>query len=174
MEIILDRLATKDNLIKRGIVLLGGDISCCLCGQGVEQSYHIFSKCKGAWFVWMKELGWWGLQGVLPNDIFGLVEFVVHGISGGCLVDYGPSFFFIVAWFIWFWRNMKVFKIGLMYEVLLLEYIQHKLFLWLKNREIGCVFSYQDWVIRPIDCRDVIVQHCKNLKIYRKLQRDMG
>ncbi|GKV30974.1 hypothetical protein SLEP1_g39727 [Rubroshorea leprosula] len=49
------RLATKDNLFKRGIALLGGDVSCGLCGEGVE-------------------------QGVLSKDIFGLAKFVTHGV----------------------------------------------------------------------------------------------
>ncbi|GKV40806.1 hypothetical protein SLEP1_g48407 [Rubroshorea leprosula] len=54
-RLFLDRLATKDNLFKRGIALLGGDVSCGLCGEGVE-------------------------QGVLSKDIFGLAKFVTHGV----------------------------------------------------------------------------------------------
>ncbi|GLT38064.1 hypothetical protein SLA2020_123340 [Shorea laevis] len=173
-RLFLDRLATKDNLFKRGIALLGGDVSCGLCGEGVEQVNHIFCECKGAWLVWTKVLRWWGLQGALSKDIFGLAEFVVHGISGGCLVDLGAFIFLIAAWFIWFWRNMQVFGTKLMSEVLVLEYIQHKSFLWLKNKEKGCVFSYLEWVSRPMECRESILQHRNNRKIYHMLQRGVG
>ncbi|GKV44252.1 hypothetical protein SLEP1_g51449 [Rubroshorea leprosula] len=122
----------------------------------------------------MKVVQWWGLQGVLSKDIFGVAEFVTHGISGGCLADLGAFIFLIVGWFMWFRRNRQVFGTELMSEELVLEYIQHKSFLWLKNKEKGCGFSYQEWVSSPMECRAAIAQHRKNRKMYYRRQRDVG
>ncbi|GKV01451.1 hypothetical protein SLEP1_g14002 [Rubroshorea leprosula] len=169
-RLFLDRLATKENLCKRGILLTGGDVSCGFCHEGVEGLHHIFCECEGVWLVWKKVLGWWGLQSVLPNDIFGLAESVVYGISGGCLKELGDLIFLVTAWLVWYWRNMKVFGPVLQAEVRLLESIQAKSFLWIKNKEPGCVFSYTDWISRPIDCKEAIVQHRHNLKKYKKMQ----
>ncbi|GKV32405.1 hypothetical protein SLEP1_g41015 [Rubroshorea leprosula] len=113
-------------------------------------------------------------KGVLSKDIFGVAEFVTHGISGGCLAELGAFIFLIVVWFMWFWRNRQVFGTELMSEELVLEYIQHKSFLWLKNKEKGCGFSYQEWVSRPRECRAAITQHRQNRKIYQRWQRDVG
>ncbi|GKV48894.1 hypothetical protein SLEP1_g55681 [Rubroshorea leprosula] len=148
-RLFLDRLATKDNLFKRGIARLGGDVSCGVCGEGVD-------------------------QGVLSNNIFNLAEFVTHGISGGRLADLGAFIFLIVAWFIWFRRSMQVFDTKLLSAELVLEYIQHKSFLWLKNKEKGSVFSYQEWVSSPMECREAIIQHRNNQKLYHMRQRDVG
>ncbi|GKV27386.1 hypothetical protein SLEP1_g36559 [Rubroshorea leprosula] len=169
-RLFLNRLATKENLCKRGILLTGGDVSCGFCHEGVDGLHHIFCECEGVWLVWKKVLGWWGLQSVLPNDIFGLAESVVYGISGGCLKELGDLIFLVTAWLVWYWRNMKVFGPVLQAEVRLLESIQAKSFLWIKNKEPGCVFSYTDWISRPIDCKEAIVQHRHNLKKYKKMQ----
>ncbi|GLU05147.1 hypothetical protein SLE2022_222630 [Rubroshorea leprosula] len=172
-RLFLNRLATRENLCKRGIVLLGEDVGCGLCHEGVEQLQHIFCECKGVWIVWMKILDWWGLQSVLPNNLFGLVEYVVYGIGGGRLKELGALIFLVGAWFVWYWRNIKVFQTVSMTEAQLLESIQAKSFLWLKNKEFGCVFSYTDWVSNPMDCREAIVQYRKDLKNYKQLQRLM-
>ncbi|GLT33516.1 hypothetical protein SLA2020_080980 [Shorea laevis] len=172
-RLFLNRLATKENLCKRGIASIGEDVGCGFCHEGVEQLHHIFCECKGVWIVWMKVLGWWGLQSVLPNNIFGLVESVVYGIGGESLKEVGALIFLVGAWFVWYWRNIKVFQIAPMTETQLLESIQAKSFLWLKNKELGCVFSYTNWLSKPMDCREAIVQYRKNLKRYKQLQRLM-
>ncbi|GKU93870.1 hypothetical protein SLEP1_g7429 [Rubroshorea leprosula] len=102
----------------------------------------------------------------------GVKGYVVFGISGGVLKDLRALMFLVTAWFIWYWRNMYVFRTKGMSEEQLFESIQAKSFLWLKNKEPGCVFSYTDWMLRPRECREVIVQHRKNLKSARKLQRE--
>ncbi|GKV26427.1 hypothetical protein SLEP1_g35728 [Rubroshorea leprosula] len=150
----------------------GGDVGCMFCHEGEEQLHHILCGCKRVWLVWMKVLGWWEIQSVLPNDLFSLVESVVFGISGGVLKDLGALMFLVTAWFIWYWRNMYVFRTEGMSEEQLFESIQAKSFLWLKNKEPGCVFSYTDWMLRPRECREAIVQHHKNLKSARKLQQE--
>ncbi|GLT32226.1 hypothetical protein SLA2020_069060 [Shorea laevis] len=122
----------------------------------------------------MKVLGWWGVQSVLPKDVFGLAEAVVFGINGGCMRDLGALIFLVTAWFMWFWRNLKVFGTGDMFEEGILDSIQSKSFLWLKSKEQGCDFSYTDWILRPLECRNAIVQHGKNLKSYKKLHRVMN
>ncbi|GKV09841.1 hypothetical protein SLEP1_g21281 [Rubroshorea leprosula] len=169
-RLFLNRLATKENLCKRGIVLSGGDKGCVFCHEGEEHLHHIFCGCKRVWLVWMKVLGWWEIQGVLPNDLFSWVELVVFEIGGGVLKELGALMFLVTAWFIWYWRNLYVFRSEGMSEEQLFESIQAKSFSWLKNKEPGCVFSYTDWMLRPRECREAIVQHRKNLKSARNLQ----
>ncbi|GKV41009.1 hypothetical protein SLEP1_g48590 [Rubroshorea leprosula] len=79
-------------------VIWEGNVCCGLCHEGVEQLQHIFCDCKEVWLVWMKVLGWWGVQSVLPKDIFGLADAVVAGINGGSWTDLGPLIFLVTAW----------------------------------------------------------------------------
>ncbi|GLT45512.1 hypothetical protein SLA2020_193400 [Shorea laevis] len=125
----LNRLATKDNLCRRGVAFSGRSVCCGFCHEGVEQLQHIFCECKEVWLVWMKLLGWWGVQSVLSNDVFGLAEAIMFGINGGCLMDLGALIFLITAWFVWFWRNQKVFGTGEMLGERILDSIQSKSFL---------------------------------------------
>ncbi|GKV01549.1 hypothetical protein SLEP1_g14096 [Rubroshorea leprosula] len=67
-RLFLNRLATKDNLCRRGVALPGGNV-----------------------------LGWWGVQSALPNDVFGLADAVVAGINGGSWTDLGPLIFLVTA-----------------------------------------------------------------------------
>ncbi|GKV04538.1 hypothetical protein SLEP1_g16691 [Rubroshorea leprosula] len=100
-------------------------------------------------------------------------KYVVYGIGGGSLKELGALIFLVGAWFVWYWRNIKVFQTGSMTEAQLVESIQAKSFIWLKNKESDCVFSYIDWVSHPMDCREAIVQYRKDLKNYKQLQRLM-
>ncbi|GKV32445.1 hypothetical protein SLEP1_g41054 [Rubroshorea leprosula] len=92
------RLATKDNLCRRGVVVPGGNVCCGLCHEGVEHLQHIFCECKAVWLVWMKVLGWWGVQSPLPKDVFGLADVVVAGINGGCWTEVGTLVFLVTTW----------------------------------------------------------------------------
>ncbi|GLT59469.1 hypothetical protein SLA2020_322840 [Shorea laevis] len=117
----------------------------------------------------MKVLGWWGVQSVLPNDVFGLAEAIMSGINGGCLMDLGAFIFLITAWFVWFWRNQKVFGTGEMLGKRILDSIQSKSFFWLKSKDPGGGFSYTDLLLRPLECNKAIVQHGRNIKSYKKM-----
>ncbi|GKU89268.1 hypothetical protein SLEP1_g3431 [Rubroshorea leprosula] len=86
-RLLLNRLATKDNLCRRGVVVPGGNVCCEFCHEGVEHLQHIFCECKAVWLVWRKVLGWWGVQSPLPKDVFGLADVVVAGINGECWTE---------------------------------------------------------------------------------------
>ncbi|GKV25759.1 hypothetical protein SLEP1_g35153 [Rubroshorea leprosula] len=170
-RLFLNRLATKDNLCRRGVALPGGNVCCGLCHEGVEQLQHIFCDCKPVWLVWMKVLGWWGVQSALPKNVFGLADAVVAGINGGSWTDLGPLIFLVTAWYVWFWRNLKVFGAGERFEEQILDSIQFKSFFWLKNKEQGCSFSFTYWMLRPLECKKAIVQHGRNLRNYKRMYK---
>lgn len=58
-RIILNRLATKDNLHKKGIEAIANKLFCVFCGDEVESLNHLLSSCgilSAIWsfvYIWM-------------------------------------------------------------------------------------------------------------------------
>lgn len=63
-----DRIQTKSNLIKRGIVLSGDDAKCPLCLNFEELVEHLFLTCQCSFSLWYSCYNWLGIETVLPND----------------------------------------------------------------------------------------------------------
>lgn len=53
-----DRLPTKENLMKRGIVTEEADLVCPLCNQHPETAYHLFINCELAQRIWQACYSW--------------------------------------------------------------------------------------------------------------------
>ncbi|GKV49682.1 hypothetical protein SLEP1_g56420 [Rubroshorea leprosula] len=73
-RLYLDRLPTRWNLRKRGVVLQGDGMVCGLCKEGVEDVNHLFCTCKVAWLGWVKVFKWWGVEVVMPDTVRGVVD----------------------------------------------------------------------------------------------------
>nr|GEW92514.1 RNA-directed DNA polymerase, eukaryota [Tanacetum cinerariifolium] len=56
----LDRLPTRDNLIKRGVNI--DSPLCLICGLTLEDSQHLFFTCDMAKCIFQKICRWWNLQ----------------------------------------------------------------------------------------------------------------
>jgi hypothetical protein len=78
-QLLLDRLPTKENLCRRGI--LQQDVSACgLCGGSVESSRHLFLHCNFSAAVWYDLCRWLGLVIVVPPDV---TMSYAHMVNGG-------------------------------------------------------------------------------------------
>jgi len=51
-RILEDKIASKVNLERRGISLVGN--TCNLCREEEETTSHLFCTCRVAWLVWLK------------------------------------------------------------------------------------------------------------------------
>ncbi|GJU40757.1 RNA-directed DNA polymerase, eukaryota, reverse transcriptase zinc-binding domain protein [Tanacetum coccineum] len=102
----LNRLATRSNLVSRGINIPS---SCCpLCNDVEEDTEHILIKCPRVLTIWRKVWSWWHL---MPHTIF--LSFNVKDIALGALNSHGcprlrktiHGVFQCTLWAIWKWRN---------------------------------------------------------------------
>ncbi|GKA28965.1 RNA-directed DNA polymerase, eukaryota, reverse transcriptase zinc-binding domain protein [Tanacetum coccineum] len=64
----LNRLATRDNLIRRGVVIASG--SCPLCGVDDKDVHHILISCSRVLLVWRKVWSWWNLDSLVSFPSF--------------------------------------------------------------------------------------------------------
>jgi len=58
-RVLEDKIATKVNLTRRGILLESS--ICSMCGEEAETMSDLFGTCRIAWLVWLKCYEWVGL-----------------------------------------------------------------------------------------------------------------
>ncbi|GLT36475.1 hypothetical protein SLA2020_108500 [Shorea laevis] len=165
-RLCLDRLPTKWNLQKRGVVLEGG-LGCGLCNEGIEDGNHVFCTCQEVWLIWVRVLSWWGMETVLPNVVGGVAEFFLFGLDKVIGKELASCIFLVTSWYVWYWRNCRVFKGNVVQRDDLVEMIQAKTFFWIKNYLQGCVFSLVDWKINPVETAAAIRKNKSMLKEFR-------
>ncbi|GAU36466.1 hypothetical protein TSUD_166320 [Trifolium subterraneum] len=73
-QLLQDRVATRQNLLRRRVIRDISDSFCALCGVSVESVDHLFTSCDSIFPVWYKLVRWLGFQFVSPNSIIGLFE----------------------------------------------------------------------------------------------------
>jgi hypothetical protein len=67
-RLLKDRLPTRNNLVRRGIVQVAGTM--CVAGCGNEESAaHLFPHCGVFGSLWQHIRAWIGVEGVDPSNI---------------------------------------------------------------------------------------------------------
>ncbi|KAK7243062.1 hypothetical protein RIF29_37846 [Crotalaria pallida] len=67
-RILINKIPTKMNMIRRGIELSTDQRLCALCKEQDESTNHLFFACKITYAVWQKIYNWCGFSSVLQND----------------------------------------------------------------------------------------------------------
>jgi hypothetical protein len=102
VENVSNRLATKDNLFRRGIVDQGSLPYAGECGKE-ESVYHLFFECPIFAGLWYDVCKWLGISSAFQHDV--LHHFYqFEGLIGGGRVH---SMRVIVIWFDCFWIIWK-------------------------------------------------------------------
>ncbi|CAJ2647839.1 unnamed protein product [Trifolium pratense] len=108
-QLLLDRIQTEDNLLKRRIQQQQ-QTSCVLCDLTMESSIHLFLHCVCSSKVWYDIMKWLGLVVIIPPNLafsFGLVVGCgKNKRSRECLALIWNS----LMWTIWKVRNDAVFN----------------------------------------------------------------
>jgi len=105
-----DRLPTKDNLLRRGVINL--DSRVCIAGcNSLETTTHLFLHCSTFGSVWQYLLRWLGISTALP---LGMIDhFNQFSLDDGTVRDRGAILqviWFATTWGIWKERNNRLFN----------------------------------------------------------------
>jgi hypothetical protein len=71
--VLRDRVPTRENLMRRRMVLAEGQHQCVFCGEYAETVNHLFIYCKVSMQIWTSVFAWLGLCFQLPHNV--TVEF---------------------------------------------------------------------------------------------------
>ncbi|XP_057418658.1 uncharacterized protein LOC130712859 [Lotus japonicus] len=151
-KVFLNRIQSKVNLSRRGILLDPSQILCPFCAQAEETTTHLIFTCIHSWHVWHRVLQWLGISTVLPEE--GKNHFLSFQDSYNARDrKKGMSFIWLsTVWFLWHLRNSIIFQGEVADFSLALDTIQFKSWLWLKGKAKGFYFSSYEWASNPLIC----------------------
>jgi hypothetical protein len=108
-QLILDRIQTKDNLVKRRIINEQQG-QCVMCGSAPELAIHLFLHCNFAAAVWYGIIHWLGFIIVLSNTIVSSLA-VLLNCAKSKSQKRGLCFIWnVYMWVIWRVRNDLIFN----------------------------------------------------------------
>jgi hypothetical protein len=108
-QLLLQRLPTRGNLSRRGLLLPPEQALCAWCSSEVETEAHLFMTCLVAVAVWTAIHAWLGLSTAVPGNVS--LSFQAFGFplkTKKC----AKGFMLIwqtVAWSLWKARNSLIF-----------------------------------------------------------------
>jgi hypothetical protein len=154
-RLLRDRLPTKNNLLRRGVIQ-ATDTDCTTgCGE-LETVTHLFLGCDTYGSLWSYVLHWLGISSVLHGDLrHHFVQFTHQAGLPRSSYLYLRLIWFASVWVIWKERNNRVFNnVALGVEVLL-EKVKLNSFLWLKSKQVVFPYSYHEWWKHPLCCMGI-------------------
>ncbi|GKD92503.1 RNA-directed DNA polymerase, eukaryota, reverse transcriptase zinc-binding domain protein, partial [Tanacetum coccineum] len=152
----IDRLATRPNLLLRGVDI--SSTACPFCDCNVEDIKHCLIKCPKVLPVWKKVWCWWNLESPISFPSFSIADIALRKIKvNGCskIAKVVQGIFYIVIWAIWKWRNRLVNavleeKAGILEEDLFPS-IQRLSKLWLSARIVPRPVNWSVWIAEPFN-----------------------
>ena len=150
-RVLENKIATKVNLEKRGIVL--DSPLCSFCRVEEKSCRHLFFECRFAWLVWSHCFEWIGVQFVSHNvPLLNFFQFKLINASG----DVRGAVWIVVVSELWKHRNNVSFNRGVadVSEVFVL--VQLKAWSWVTAKSHAMLFFFSNWCLDPLVCMRMI------------------
>jgi hypothetical protein len=150
-QLLLDRIQTKDNLLKRRIIQPPQG-QCVFCGLAPESATHLFLHCSVAAKVWYDVSRWLGFFNTLPHTIVSSLAMLLlcaknkKERGGLCLI------WAAYAWVIWSVRNDIIFNNGVLFIDEVVEQVKLVSWKWYIGRVAKGPFLLYEWKWSPLDC----------------------
>lgn len=81
-QLLIDRIPSRRNLIRRGVPLPVGGVGCAFCDCPSESAVHLFISCPYFFPVWYQVSTWLGWELVLPMGLPQQFQ-AFSGLGGG-------------------------------------------------------------------------------------------
>jgi len=146
-RVLEDKIATKANLVRRGIGVITN--ICSMCGEEEETTSHLFCTCRIAWLVWAKCHEWVGMASMSHrNSKNHLLIFRMSGVTESVNQVWGVRI--VVVGELWKHRNRKVFRSGKIDPIEIFAMSQVKAWSWVVCKVRDACFSFSDWCLEPM------------------------
>ncbi|RHN56578.1 putative reverse transcriptase zinc-binding domain-containing protein [Medicago truncatula] len=144
-----DRLPTKDNLFRRGVINQTSRLCVAGCGS-LETSNHLFLHCNFFGSVWHFIHRWLGLSVASPFQVSD--HFNQFSLGGGFTKAHRSILqviWYAVVWEIWKERNNMLFNVKECSVNQVVDNIKSLAFTWLKAKYSSLPLNYHGWWISP-------------------------
>ncbi|GKV53163.1 hypothetical protein SLEP1_g59701 [Rubroshorea leprosula] len=143
-QLMLDRIPTWMNLLRRGITKDMEEGRCAVCGEADENAGHLFLNCKCARWIWKACAKWWGAKIFFGTDCWNTFQNFGAWTKNKHIRKGWDCIWNTVIWSIWLSRNQKIFQDKEINLGKLFELIQLRSFLWIKATNDRYTFSLTD------------------------------
>ena len=156
-RLLRNRLSTKDNLVRRGIITSNNSLCVAARCDNTETAEHLFLHCDISTDLWNNVFNWLVISLVMPS--FLRQHFMQFSKMAGWFRS--SHLFFTTVWFATVWvlckeRNYRIFQNTASTSVDLIEKVKLYSFVWLKSKEASFCYSFTDWWKHPTLCMGVI------------------
>ncbi|GKV18426.1 hypothetical protein SLEP1_g28813 [Rubroshorea leprosula] len=151
-QLMLDRIPTKVNLLRRGIIKDMEESKCVICEEQEEDSAHLFLRCKMTRWLWEACTKWWGAEAKLDIDCSKTFEKFGEWSKETQTRQGWDCIWSMVVLTVWLARNQKLFQHKKINARKLFELIQLRSFIWVKARNDRYAFTLFDWLLNLIEC----------------------
>ncbi|XP_024965762.1 uncharacterized protein LOC112505960 [Cynara cardunculus var. scolymus] len=144
-----NRLATRDNLIKRGVACSSDECPTCLVT--VENLDHVFVNCSTAKAInahMASWVNWWPVNATSVRDLWS----VVYEIGDSGRREVGKVIMAAYFWTVWTQRNHKTFRGKCKSDKDVCSDIQFTAYEWIRCRaKFSKPSSWENWICNPVD-----------------------
>ncbi|GKV44547.1 hypothetical protein SLEP1_g51717 [Rubroshorea leprosula] len=151
-QVLQDKIPTKLNLYKRGIITYSSQIMCEMCRGSIEDVNHLFSHCKVAFLVKSKCAQWWRFLSVQLENCLNDFEQQKPLIKDPSVRAGWDVVWFSIIWSLWLARNARIFRNQEHEADKIFELVRLRAFNWIKGRTASYSFSFHDWMLEPVLC----------------------
>ncbi|GJY92876.1 RNA-directed DNA polymerase, eukaryota [Tanacetum coccineum] len=145
-KIFLDRLPTRLNLYRRGVVITS--VECPNCGEANEDTTHIFFNCGLALDVMHLVCRWWNLDRSSFSSYSDWLVWFKALRMGSKKKDVLEGVFYVAWWCIWSYRNHLLFADKKPRKDYIFDDVVLRSFSWCVTR-IKSSFSWVSWLQHP-------------------------
>ncbi|GLT48447.1 hypothetical protein SLA2020_220710 [Shorea laevis] len=131
-----NKIPTKENLQKRGMIEENIETKCIFCGEQTESSTHILFSCPITWKLWCLCYDWWGIRTAAQEDGWNHLKQHQGLINKGRTRKIWSTIWFFTVWTIWLWRNSLIFKKERLNLEQVFGLIKFCSFVWIKAKWI--------------------------------------
>jgi len=154
-RLLHDRLPTKLNLFRRGIIQ-HTDVS-CVAGCGFDESAtHLFLHCASFGSIWQHIRNWLGISGVDLLTLHGHFFQFTNSIGmSRKRRSFMQLLWLLCVWIVWNERNNRIFKNIQTTMTDLLEKVKYQSLWWLKAHKVNFVYGNHNWWSDPLLCLSI-------------------
>nr|GEX12594.1 RNA-directed DNA polymerase, eukaryota [Tanacetum cinerariifolium] len=145
-KVRLNGLPTRWNLSRRGMNI--PSISCPICDSAVESSRHVFFDCCVVKDILRKICNWWNVNEMEGDTFEGWASWILNLRLSSKHKRHLEGVCFTLWWFIWAFRNKKVFGTDSPSKSNIFDDIVLYSFYWCRYR-CRASFSWVDWLKNP-------------------------
>jgi hypothetical protein len=109
-QLFYNRLPTKDNLLRRGVIQFDAGVNCVWCDRFPESMSHLFLHCTLAHKVWCEIFYWLGVVLIMPSNIMSLFDCFCHSARNKRTRKALRFIWHTVVWCLWRARNDVIFN----------------------------------------------------------------